>query len=173
MKSFVAALPIVVFALMLSHPSQAAGPIMGIPGYYDPATSRFVPMYTPKVTPLTSVVRTGTVKVVVTLSIESSIGTDEAIVCNATISSDDASFFNSASDSGEIVRSGSTGTLTMSIPYSWTMAATGERANVTVSCDVENFNTGGISRSIDFIVPGFVVPVTAGTVTTESLSASM
>jgi hypothetical protein len=57
----------------------------------------------------------------------------------------------------------------MTIPYLWTMAATGELANVSVNC----FNSGGLSRSVSFTVPGFVVPVTAGTVTTVSLKASM
>jgi hypothetical protein len=78
---------------------------------------------TPKVAPLVSVARTGTVRVVITLTIESAISTQDPINCQAGISADDASFYNSASTSGTIVRGTTTGTLTLAIPYDWTMAA--------------------------------------------------
>jgi hypothetical protein len=62
----------------------------------------------------------------------------------------------------------------MAIPYDWTMAATGEQANVFVNCSEGNgFTAGGFGHTINFTVPGFVVPVTAGTITTETLTASM
>jgi len=169
-KNLVIALVLVIVGFALPNPSRAAGANMGTLGYWDPTTSTFVPMLTPKVLPLASpVTRTGTVKVNITLSIESSIGTDQAISCSASILSSDASFFNQASTDGIVVRSGATGTVTMTIPYLWTMAATGELANVFASCNVENFSTGSITRFITFTVPGFVVPVTAGAITTKSL----
>ncbi len=97
MKNFVVALVLAVVGLALPHPSQAAGAIAGIPGYYDTTTGTFVPMVVPKVVPLASVARTGTVKVSITLSVEAAIGADEPISCQASISAFDASFDNSAS----------------------------------------------------------------------------
>jgi hypothetical protein len=125
-------------------------------------------------TPATSTVsRSGTVKVVITLSVESAIGTDEAISCTASIASDDASFLNEASSSGSVVRSGSSGTLTLPIPYNWTMAATGETVTVSANCSEGASYESGVSHSIYFTGSAFVVPATAGTVTTVDLSASI
>jgi hypothetical protein len=42
MKNFVLALVLAVVGLALPHPSQAAGPIIHIPGYYDQVTQTFV-----------------------------------------------------------------------------------------------------------------------------------
>ncbi len=174
MKNFIVALVLAAVGLALLHPSQAAGAIIGIPGYYDQATQTFVPMVVPKVVPLISVARTGTVKVTITLSIEAAIGTDEPITCQASIFASDASFDNSASATGLVVRSGATGTVTMPIPYDWTMVATGELATLSVSCsEGEGFSAGGVGHSISFTVPGFTVPATAGTITTKTLAASM
>jgi hypothetical protein len=172
MKNFVVALILAVVGLALPHPSQAAGAITGIPGYYDPATGTFAPMVT-KAVPLASVSRTGTFKAIITINIESAIGTFEPITCSASIMSSDASFNNSASASGLVVRTGATGTVTIMIPYNWTMAITGEQATVSVNCSEGSFSTGGITRSIFFVVPGFTVPATAGTVTTKTLTAAM
>jgi hypothetical protein len=172
MKNFVVALILAVVGLALPHPSQAAGAVTGVPGYYNPATGTFAPMVT-KIVPLASVSRTGTFKAIITLNIESAIGTFEPITCSASIMSSDASFDNSASASGLVVRTGATGTVTIMIPYNWTMAATGEQATVSVNCSEGTFSTGGITRSIFFVVPGFTVPAAPNTVTTKSLSAAM
>jgi hypothetical protein len=173
MKNFVVVLVLAVVGLALPHPSQAAGVMMGVPGYYDPTTSTFVPIVTPKTFPLATFTRTGTFKLTVTLSIEPAIGVDEPITCQASISTFDASFTNSASTTGLIVRSGAKGTLTMPIPYNWTTAAAGETATVTVNCSENSFGAGGIGHSISFTVPGFVVPSTPNAVTTKSLTGSM
>ncbi len=84
MKNFVVVLVLAVVGLALPHPSQAAGVMMGVPGYYDPTTSTFVPIVTPKTFPLATVTRTGTFKLTVTLSIEPAIGVDEPITCQAS-----------------------------------------------------------------------------------------
>lgn len=174
MKTFVVLLVLAVVGLALPRPTQAAGAIIGIPGYYDQATGTFVPMVTPKVMPLVSVARTGTVKITITLGIEAAIGTDEPISCQASISASDASFDNSASASGLVVRSGARGTVTMLIPYNWTMAASGELANLSVNCiEGSSFSTGGVGHSIFFTVPGFTVPAGPGAVTTKTLAASL
>jgi hypothetical protein len=174
MKNLIVALVLAAVGLALLHSSQAAGAIIGIPGYYDQATQSFVPMVVPKVVPLVSVARTGTVKVTITLSVEAAIGTDEPITCQASIFASDASFDNSASATGLVVRSGVTGTVTMPIPYDWTMVATGELATLSVSCsEGEGFSAGGVGHSISFTVPGFTVPATPGTITTKTLAASM
>lgn len=124
--------------------------------------------------PASSVSRTGTIKVVITLAIESAIGTDEPISCSASIASSDASFDNLATSSGTIVRSGATGTLTLPIPYDWTMAASGETATVSVNCsEGVGYTAGGVTHSIYFAGSTFTVPATSGTVTTENYSASM
>jgi hypothetical protein len=174
MKTFVVALLLVVLGLVLPHPSRASGAVMGIPGYYDQTTGTFVPMVVPKVVPLVSLTRTGTVKVIITLNVEAAIGTFEPITCQASITASDSSFDNSATATGVVVRSGATGTVTMLIPYNWTMAAAGEQATVSVNCSEGNsFTTGGVGHSIFFTVPGFTVPATAGAVTTKTLAASM
>ena len=175
MKNLIVAGLLTVIVLALPHPSQASGPVIGVPGYYDPATSTFVPMVAPKAIPLATFVRTGTVKVVIMLSIEPAIGTDEAISCQATLQAADASFENSASATGLVVRTGSAGSLTMSIPYQWTMAASGEPATITVNCTEgnESFTPGAVGHSIFFTAAPFTVPATAGAVTTKTLSASM
>jgi hypothetical protein len=173
MKNFVVALVLAVVGLALPHPSHAAGVTTGIPGFYDPATGAFAPMVT-KVVPLVTVARTGTVKVVITLNIEAAIGTYEPITCQASINSFDASFTNMASAAGLVVRTGATGTVTITIPYNWKMAAAGEQATVSANCSEGNgFSPGGVSHSISFTVPGFTVPTANGTITTKSLSASM
>lgn len=174
MKNLVIALVLTVVGLAFANPSRAAGANMGILGYWDPTTSSFVPALTPKVVPLAApVTRTGTVKVNITLNIESSIGTYDGISCSSAIFSFDSSFSNDASTSGSVLRSGATGTITMTIPYLWTMAASGELANVSANCDAESSSNGVVFRSISFTVPGFVVPVTAGAVTTVNLKGSM
>jgi hypothetical protein len=110
----------------------------------------------------------------VTLGIEAAIGTDNPITCQASISTSDASFDNSASATGLVVRSGSKGTLTLPIPYNWTMAAAGEFATVTVNCsEGSGFTTGAVGHSIFFTVPGFVVPAAPGAITKKTLAASL
>jgi len=165
-KSFVT-LALSAIGLLVPYSSDAAG---AVPGSSTAQPNPIVP----KVAAVSPVTRTGTVKVVVTLAIESAIGADEPITCSASISASDASFDNEATTSNVLVRSGSTGTATLTIPYDWTMAATGESAQVSLSCsEGSSFNTGGVSHSIYFTGSTFVVPVTAGTVTTLSKSASM
>jgi hypothetical protein len=173
MRRIVLTLILAVIGLALPHPSQAAGAVMGVPGFYDQATGTFVPMVVPKVVPLVSVARTGTVKIIITLSIEAAIGPFQPITCQASIFASDVSFDNSASASGFVVRSGAKGTLTMLIPYNWTMVANGELASMSVNCSDNSFNTGGVGHSIGFTVPGFIVPATAGAITTKTLAASM
>jgi len=130
------------------------------------------PPFVTKTPAASTVTRSGTVKIVITLSVESAIGADEAITCSVSIAADDASFLNSASSAGTIVRSGSSGTLTLPIPYNWTMAAAGETATVSTTCSEGAFESG-VGHSIYFVGSSFVVPATAGTVTTVDLSASI
>jgi hypothetical protein len=175
MKTFAMVLVLAVTALFaLPHPSQAAGAIMGIPGYYDTTTSTFVPMVTPKVLPLTApITRMGTVKVIITLNVEPAIGTDTPISCTASVSASDASFENSASATGLVSRTGTAGTLTILIPYNWTMVASGETAMLSVNCSESGgFSAGGIGRSVFFTAASFAVPATT-TTTTKSFTASM
>lgn len=173
MKNLVVALVLAVVGLALPHPSQATSAPAGIPGYYNPATGTFAPL-TIKQVPFASVSRTGTFEAVITLTIESAIGADEPITCNVGISSFDVSFSNSASATGLIVRTGATGKVTVTIPYDWTMAATGEQAMVSVTCNEgSGFGTGSVEHSLTFTVPGFTVPSTAGVLTTKDLTASM
>jgi hypothetical protein len=173
MKNFVVVLMLAIAVLALPYPSQAASAPKGIPGYFNPATGTFAPLTIYQAPLGTAVVRTGTVNIAITLSIESSIGIGEPISCNASISSFDASFSNSASASGLVIRTGTTGKVTIPIPYDWTMAATGEQATISVSCDEGSFGTGAIGHTLSFTVPALTVPAKAGTVTTKSLVASM
>jgi len=173
MKTHVMALAFAAVGLAFPHSGKAAGTIRTVPGYYNPATGTFAPMVT-KVTPAAAVSRTGTVKITITLNIEAAIGTDEPISCQASISAFDASFDNTASASNVVVRSGAKGTAVLTIPYSWTMAASGEMVTISSSCtEGSGFSSGGVGHSITFVVPGFAVPAKAGTVTTKSLTASM
>jgi hypothetical protein len=169
MKNFAAILLIGVVALALPRPSRAAGG----GGYFDPATGRFVPMVSPKVAPKDPpVTRTGTVDLDITLTIESAIGSDESVTCDATLSSDDASFFNEVTASGT-VSGRPTGTLTLTMPYDWTQAATGESATVSLSCAEQDFE-GTVDHSMEFLAPvTFTVPTTAGTVTKETFTGSL
>jgi hypothetical protein len=172
MKNLVMALTLAAVEFALPHSGEAAGAARPVPGYYNPANGTFVPMVTksPAVAPTT---RTGTVKISIALSLEAAIGADEPISCQASISAFDASFDNSASTSGVVVRSGAKGTVVLIIPYDWTMAAANEMVTITTSCSEGSSGTGGVGHSIFFTVAGFPVPAKAGTVTTKSLTASL
>jgi len=173
MKTLVMALAFAAVGLALPHAGKAAGTIRTVPGYYNPATGTFAPMVT-KAIPAASVVRTGTVKITITLNIEAAIGTDQPISCQASISAFDASFDNTASASNVVARSGTKGTVVLTIPYAWTMSAAGEMVTISSSCsEGSGFSAGGVGHSITFVVPGFPVPATAGAVTAKSLTASM
>ena len=174
MKNFLMVLALGVVTLTLAYPSQAADPFRKIPGYFDLGTSSFVPMVLPKVLPaIAPVTRIGTLRVVIHLTIQSAIGTDEGITCSSNVFASDASFDNQASSSGPVVRSGATGTVVLTMPYDWTMAATGEQATVNANCSEGTGFGSPVSHSIFFTVPGFIVPVTSGAVTTLTLTASM
>jgi hypothetical protein len=84
--------------------------------------------------------------------IESAIGADEAITCLASIANQDASFNNSASTSGTVARTGTSGTLILVISYDWTMAAAGETATVSPRC-TEDPTYGSPGRRIPFGLP--------------------
>jgi hypothetical protein len=170
MKNFLVISLLGVVMLALPHSSRAAGP-RDIAGYFDPTTSRFVHMVTAKVVPQKDpVTRTGTVVLDLTLSIESDIGVDESVSCSASIFGDDASFFNQV-DTGGNLTGRPTGTVTLAMPYNWTMAASGETATFAVGCsegDGEN-----VEHSMTFAGGAFVVPTAPGTVTTEKLTGSL
>jgi hypothetical protein len=173
MKNFSVAFAVAAAVLALPHSGEAAETAKAVPGYYSPATGTFAPMVTksPAVAP---VARTGTVKISITLSIEAAVGTDQSISCQASIGAFDASFDNSASASGVVARSGAKGTVVLTIPYDWTMKASGEMVTISSSCsEGSGFTAGGVGHSITFTVPGFAVPTKAGTITTKSLTASM
>ncbi len=173
MKKFVMALAFATIGFAVPHAGKAAGAVRAVPGYYDPATGAFMPMVS-KVLAAAPVTRTGTVKITITLNIEASIGTDQAISCQASLSTFDASFSNSASASNVVVRSGAKGTATLVIPYDWTMAASGEMVTISSSCtEGSGYSAGGVGHTVSFVVPGFAVPVTAGAVTTKTLTASL
>jgi hypothetical protein len=178
MKNFVVAAALSAAGFVVSYSGSAADTVRGVPGFLDPSTGNFTPAaaspIVTKVIPAAAVARTGTVKVVITLAIESAIGTDESISCSASFFATDASFDNTASATTLVVRTGATGTATMTIPYDWTMAVTGEPATISVNCTEGNgFSAGGVGHSISFVTPAFVIPAVNGTVTTKTLSASM
>jgi hypothetical protein len=52
MKRVLAVLVLAIFTFALPYRSHAAGPVIGIPGYYDPTTSTFVPLVAPRLFPL-------------------------------------------------------------------------------------------------------------------------
>jgi hypothetical protein len=170
MMNSLTALALTAAALALPNAAHAAGN-SAIPGYYDPATRMFMPMIVgaPAAAPVS---RSGTVKITITLNIQSSVGTDAPLTCQASISTFDASFQNSASASNVVTRSGAKGTAVLSIPYNWTMAAANESVLITSSCSESTFGAGGVGHSITFTVPGFTVPTKSGT-TTKSLTASL
>jgi hypothetical protein len=173
MKSFIAGALLAVASVAMSSGAEARA-ATGIPGYIDTTTGVFTP-YVQKVPAATSVARTGKVAVTIALNIQPAIGADEPISCTVSISAFDASFSNSASSAGVVSRTGTKGSVTISIPYQWTMKAAGETAIVTVSCSegVSSFTPGGVAHSISFTVPGFAVPATAGATTKISLAASL
>jgi hypothetical protein len=175
MKNFGMALAFAAATLVLPHSGEAAEAVKAVPGYYNPATGTFAPMVTksPAVAP---VARTGTVKISITLSIEAAIGTDVSISCQGSVNTSDASFDNYASANGVVVRSGAKGTVVLTIPYAWTMAASGEMVTIYTSCSEGSpgsSTVGGVGHTISLTVPGFAEPAKAGTVTTKSLTASM
>ncbi len=172
MKSSLIALTLTAAALAPPNAAHAAGN-SAIPGYYDPATRMFTPMIVgaPAANPVS---RSGTVKISITLNIESSIGTDAPISCQASISVFDASFENSASASNVVTRSGAKGTVVLSIPYNWTLASGNESMTISSSCtEGSGFSPGGVGHGITFTIPGFAVPSKSGTTTTKSLTASL
>jgi len=129
MKSFIVALALAVAGLALLHPSQAAGAIIGIPGYYDQATQTFVPM----VVPLSrSLGRAQSRSPSRSASRQRLEPTSRLVAKYLYFASDGASrttlpppvlsFDRALSDRH------------VPIPYDWTTAATGELADLTVSC---------------------------------------
>jgi hypothetical protein len=174
MKNFVVAAALSAIGFVVSFSGKAADTVRSVSGSTESLTPPVASPMLTKVIPAAAVGRTGTVKVVINLAIESAIGSDEFITCTASVFATDASFDNSASASTLVVRTGATGTATMTIPYDWTMAASGEPATMSVSCTEGNgYSAGGVGHSISFVTPAFVVPVVNGTVTTKTLSASM
>jgi len=173
MKKFVVAMVLAIVGLALTHPSQAASlPPAAQLGYWDETTATFTPLITPKVAPNPNTVITasGTVVAKITLHLESAIGTDADIGCTVSIGESDASFSNSASASGSIVRSSATlGTATITIPYEWTIVGPSEPVSIGVGCSIFS----STSRTITFFgVAGFTVPASPST-TTRNLTASM
>jgi len=173
MKNLVVTLALSAIGLVVPYASYAAG----VAGYLDPSTGTFTPaMIKPiKAKAATTVIRTGTVKIVVDLTFESAIGTDEAVTCYGSINSSDNSFDNSVSTTVLVNRTSATaGAATLVMPYDWTQLATGEDVDWSLNCtEGSSYSAGGVSHSIYFTGGTFVVPATAGTVTTITKTATM
>jgi hypothetical protein len=84
-----------------------------------PSFSRHIPRpVPPPLKPaLSSLQKTGTVKVTINVAIGSNIPAAQAIGCEVELVAVDASFFNLAFVSGKVTRSGSKGKCTISVPY--------------------------------------------------------
>src|SRR5262249_21233595 len=121
-------------ALLLPVPTEAQNASThGIPGYLDPTTGVFSPVVNSLPTAAT-LTRTGKVVVAVTVQIDSSIPKDQQITCNVTIgSSDFPGITNGASSQSGVIRSGSSGKCTTTIPYIWIVANATTKMNVSVT----------------------------------------
>jgi hypothetical protein len=149
----------------------AAAPTPGVLGYFNAATGAFTPAMARRL-PTTSLTRTGTIKVVVTLSIESAIPADYPVSCSANVSAYDASFTNSAYAYADAVRSGATAACTLTIPYNWTLSATTDTVTVSFAASAGSSSLDQVTHSTGHSFTAFTVPAT-GTTTSLTLSDSL
>lgn len=156
-----------VAGLVLPFAAQAAEPAKGIPGFLDPSAGAFAarPALVPALAPL---FRTGTIVVTTTVVIDSAIPVDQPIECQVFLSSSDASFFNTAFGTNNVVRSSSSGKCTTTINFIWKVASASTNMNVSVFVSTGNFGTPSVSHSASTSFAPFPVP--AGT---KSLAVSL
>jgi hypothetical protein len=146
-------------ALLLPIPTYAqSAATPGIPGYLDPTTGVFKPVVSSLPTAAT-LTRTGKVVVTVTVQIDSSIPADQQITCSVSIgSSDFPGISNGASSESGVIRSGSSGKCTTTIPYVWIVASAATKMSVSVSVSTGEFTFGSVSHSASTSFPAFSVP---------------
>jgi hypothetical protein len=141
-----------------------------IPGVLDPTTGVFTTV--PMTVPAASSTISGTVKVVLNLTLDSAIGSDETITCTVSISTYDTSYINSASAAIDAVRSGRKATCTLVIPYEWTVAKAGETVSITLGAGAGGSGVG-IDRAFGRTLAAFNLPTKNGVTKTFVATGTM
>lgn len=153
-----AALPAVAFA-------QAP-----IPGFLNPHTGAFQPHFVVTAPSATTAIYTGTFELTLTITLASSIPTNQAIVCYVEADgSDSVGHYLLQSVSVAATRSGDKATCVVSVPYSWPLGASPVYAT---SYNVSTTASAGVpARSLSLYgVPATKLPAD-GTVTKITVNA--
>jgi hypothetical protein len=130
----------------------------GIPGYLNPASGVFQPVLSSLPTEA-ALKRTGKIVVTVTVQLDSSIPADQQITCNVSIGSNDfPGITNGASSESGVIRSGSSGKCTTTIPYVWLVKNAQTTMSVSVGVSTGSFAFGSVSRTASTSFSAFPVP---------------
>lgn len=165
MKAIVLAAALAASLVSAGAASAQSAP-SGIPGTFDPTTRVFVPQPAPTTTATARTVtsRAGQVNMAMTISIVSSIPTGTPIVCGLSLVHIGAqgAYYTEAAQT-PAVRSGSTATCTVKIPYLWSLAeSTGYvQPQITVTAD---------RRQLAHGLPSFALPANK---TTKSMTQTL
>ena len=118
-------------ALTLASMASAAAQ-SAVLGTLDPATGAITPAATAP-TPSAPVQLGGTFVLKGTVAIGSNIVSDTTLTAFAQISAQDTTYSNYSSIPGKLSRSGSQGTITLRIPYLWTMISANEQVTISLA----------------------------------------
>jgi hypothetical protein len=159
-------------ATQANQAGQLPGATMGIPGYLDPRTGEFhaVPVRPAAVMGgiMPNAVITGKLVYNYTITIKSTLPTGDVIACNT---SNDVFDTTSGKEFDEMatvaaVRSGSTATCTVDVPYSWTLTGTSDTVSATEMVTVPSDSTSLPGRVSSQTLTAIKVPATGTTTTT-------
>jgi hypothetical protein len=118
-------------------PVRAADAAGLIPGYYDPRTHIFTAAPQPPApsVPLASapVVVRGTIILHATVKLDPAITSDAVISALVTISAQDDTYSSSVSGYADVSRKGRTATVSMTLPYEFTLAAANESLTIATT----------------------------------------
>jgi hypothetical protein len=157
MKTFALAAALAATIVSGGSASAQSAP-SGIPGTFDPTTRVFVPQpaSTTTATSRAAASRSGQVNVAMTITIASSIPTTTPIVCGLAIShmGVQGAYYTEAAQT-PAVRSGSTATCTVRIPYLWSLADTAMPVQPQISVTADR-------RQLMHILPNFLLPANGG-----------
>jgi hypothetical protein len=161
---------------------QQAKTTEGIPGFLNPKTHTFHARVAPQVVPDASSAKTytGTLKYAFTVKLDTSVSSTEALVCvaNADVYDGTGTDYYEETSAGTATVSGSTGTCTVSIPYSWSLVD-GSTDTVSLSYELVIVPTSSSSVLAEFSrrdhsseLPAIAVPV-SGATTNIPISATL
>jgi hypothetical protein len=163
---------------------QAPAGAQGILGTLDPQTGAFKPLTKPNRVKDeggiygTTTPTTGTLQVNVTITIKSTIPSTEPIACTVTAVMEEVydSVYVNESATALAVRSGSTATCSMTIPYSWYLEAPASDVitiTSTITTPLNWLNAGVAAARVSTQTWGYIYVPTSGATTPIAVAATI